>query len=341
MMHDTAVETSVSHLALATLLATAGCAEAGDGAPEFSALASRSSDIIGGTEDTGDPAVVALVVDGLLECSGTLIGARTVMTAGHCYWPDATTVAIFGATIATPAETVTVDAQERHPLYGGEGKPHDLALFRLLTSVTNVEPARINVRPLTDGDVGKIVRHVGYGVTNDVTQAGGGIKRTVEYPVNRIDADFIYSGTFLHQTCTRDSGAPAFMTLDDTTEIVVGVVSDGPSCLLPGDGWDVRVDTATDWVQGLLASWEPLAPVSDSGPTIPEGGPRDGGSENGGSSDGGPRDDARPSDMGGNSSASCSAVSTSMPWGVGLLIAMSLPWRRHRGGGRRLAGRWC
>jgi Trypsin len=227
------------------------------------ALGTTESAIRGGSADTGDPAVVALSVLGLYSyCSATLIAPHTLLTAGHCQIDGAE--AEFGANADSPTQSIDVGSVVVHPMYGGEGKPYDFALMKLASDPTGIAPVVLNGIALGNANIGQPIRHVGFGVTDDTTDDGGGTRRTVTYPLNTIDAVLIYSGAPNEQTCTGDSGGPGFMTLDGATEVEVGVVSDGPNCDLSEDGWDDRVDVVEDWIVSTTSAWD-APPTFDAG----------------------------------------------------------------------------
>jgi secreted trypsin-like serine protease len=225
-----------------------------DGAPS---LGSHESPIRGGVTDQGDPAVVGLGILSVYSyCSGTLIAPHTVLTAGHC--EDVGTEVEFGTDADDATKSITIAKTIHHPLYTGAGKPYDFALLRLDSPATGVVPARFNITPLTAADVGKTIRHVGFGVTDDSTDAGGGTKRTVSYTLNQVQPTLVYSGAAGKQSCDGDSGGPGFMVLaGQSDELLVSVISDGPECQLSQDGWDGRVDVVNDWIVQTLQEWDP------------------------------------------------------------------------------------
>jgi hypothetical protein len=110
-----------------------------------------------------------------------------------------------------------------------------------------------------------IIRHVGFGVSNEATKAGAGHKRTVSYPMTRITDVLVYSGAPGKQTCDNDSGAPGLVRDPDGIERIAGVVSDGPSC--HEDGWDGRADLGAlqSFVADTRASWDSAVSTADSG----------------------------------------------------------------------------
>jgi hypothetical protein len=206
----------------------------------------------------------------------------------------------------------------------------------------------LNDAPLADADVGRTLRHIGFGVTDDSTGAGGGTKRTVSYPLHRIDAMLIYSGDAGKQTCSGDSGGPALMTTGQGSELLVGVVSDGPACQLSQDGWDNRVDLVKDWIVQTVSAW-------DAPPSFDEvsggtggggtggggtggggtggggtGGDGTGGSETGGSADPGSPDGPGP----GEAHAGCAAAPGG---GSGLWLFGLAAWRVGRRSRRQVA----
>lgn len=268
-------------------------------------VATSEHEIRGGVVDEADPAVAALSIAGLYPyCTATLIAPHTLLTAGHCDLVGAE--AEFGAQADSPSQSISIADVKVHPMYTGEGELYDLALMKLESDPAGIAPVQLNDTPLTSNDVGREVRHVGFGVTDDATSEGGGTKRTVTYPINRVDPVLIYSGASGKQTCSGDSGGPAFMQLEGT-EVVVGVVSDGPDCNLSQDGWDGRVDVVKDWIVETVSAWD--APPSFGS---------DGGAEG---SDAGSIDD-------GASAGGCMAGKPPAPWAV---LAMAwLMMRRRR-----------
>jgi V8-like Glu-specific endopeptidase len=316
-------------------LALAGCAAPG--------LSTTESAIRGGSTDDADSAVAALSVLGLYAyCTATLISPHTVLTAGHCNLLEGLDVieADFGTRSDAPVHSIDVVEVKVHPMYTGEGKPYDLALMKLAADPVGVTPIALNDAPLADADIGQMLRHIGFGVTDDSTGDGGGTKRTVSYPLHRIDAMLIYSGDTGKQTCDGDSGGPALMTTGSGGELLVGVVSDGPDCELSQDGWDDRVDLVKDWIVQTVSAWD--APPSfgevsaaPGGGGTGGGGTGGGGMGGGGTGGGGTGGDgsAGPRDPGGSGSDETRAGCAAAPGGgSGLCLLGLAAWsvRRRR-----------
>jgi trypsin len=229
--------------------------------------------VVGGTADDGDPAVVAFLAGGWPECTGTLIGSRTVLTAGHCANALGDSVpyeVAFGSDAAHPTRKLAVASQVLHPQYSGEGKDYDFALLELASPADGVAPLPLSTAPLTAADVGASIRHVGFGVSDPEQGTGRGTKRQVTYPITEVDPLVVWSGAVGQQTCNGDSGAPGLLTRAGV-ERVAAVVSDGPDCY--DAGWDGRVDAVADWIVSTAAQWEPDAgPAPTPTPAKPHGG---------------------------------------------------------------------
>ena len=219
------------------------------------ALALCCAAIVGGDVDNADAAVVALTVGGFPYCSGALIGAHTVLTAGHC---DITALPISVATGAdanNPDDTFDVVDVARDPDFTAEGADGDVMLLKLdRDPPLPAGPAALAKHGLNDGDIGKSIRHVGYGVTDQASGDGRGVKRSVTMPITRLTTTTVFSGAGGRQTCDGDSGGPGFIADDDGVERITGIVSDGPDCV--ADGWDMRVDAVRAFIDDTAARFE-------------------------------------------------------------------------------------
>lgn len=247
-------------LRLGLLLLLAGCG------PDAARTIPRAQQpIVGGTDDPGDPEVVALLVDKAQWCTGTLVSPTTVLTAGHCANPIGPSNAYavgFGEDASHPTRVVKALEEVPHPQYTAEGAPYDFALVHLAEPVVDVPVAQVRRAPLSQTDVGAQIRHVGYGISDELDRTGRGTRRTSTYPVLEVDPLIVWSGSATSQTCDGDSGGPGFMRVDGGEELA-GVVSDGPNC--HDAGWDGRVDVVADWVMQTAAAWDSDAGWPDAG----------------------------------------------------------------------------
>lgn len=256
--------------ALALTLACGLPEEEGSAAP-----GTTQQEIIGGSSDPNDPAVVALAQYSGGQfyefCTGTLVAPRTVLSAGHCVDPQVSNGAyvVFGPSVSSPTQYVAVAQPYQHPNYNPSNLNNDVSVWKLQTAVTNVTPLPMNATALTQSDVGRTVRHVGYGVSNGYNQTGSGLKREVTYTIRSLPSPSqstqYESGASGQQTCNGDSGGPALAIMPgSTTESVIGTVSWGDANCVQ-QGWDNRVDLMLNgFILPTMNQWE--------GPTCAEDG---------------------------------------------------------------------
>jgi V8-like Glu-specific endopeptidase len=236
--------------------------------------------IIGGTNDTGDPAVVMIIAQGSGStgasiCSGSVVSPHVVLTAAHCVSPQvvgsSVTFMVFTGTdindsaqagnaalFKTVKETHYDTAFDVNRLNNG----HDVAVV-ITSSGLDPKPLPINRTALTTAQRNKSVRMIGYGITSgsDTTGKSAGTKRQTTTTLSNYDSKFVYFYDGAHMTCEGDSGGPALLSIGGV-ETIVGVVSFGDKGCLNG-GTDTNVASYLSfidtYVQPDLTTWSNLA----------------------------------------------------------------------------------
>ena len=238
------------------------------------ATASPSSAIVGGTAAApGEFPSVAKIVFGAFSCTGTLIDATHVLTAGHCgsvtgatefgipaAWPTPLITVTIGGTASGTGERVPVSQATVHPnylfTYG-----YDITLLTLARPST-MRPTKVagpsERRLWTAGAVTSIV---GWGTTSEGGRAPATLQKAKVPITTDDDCAAVYS-TFEAKTqvcagyeaggvdtCQGDSGGPMF-----SRGRLVGATSYGDGCARPGKpGVYARVADTTlrTWIKGL------------------------------------------------------------------------------------------
>jgi V8-like Glu-specific endopeptidase len=241
-----------SLVALVVCSLLTGCvagAAAGDG---------DDAQIIGGVPETGYPAVGSLMFEGQSGCTGTLVTADAVLTAGHCLagtTADKVSFAVGADVTSGAANTYPVASLTVHPQYqeGGESGPtYDIAVMRL------AQPAAEPPLPFNTDDAstlsGQEVLLVGYGLTARPSEGAEatGIKHSVTIPVQGVSEQFLdFAITDGKTGCFGDSGGPALLD-GGTGPVVVGVTSWGDTDC-NGEFHYTRTDVFADFVAGAIA----------------------------------------------------------------------------------------
>jgi len=206
-----------------------------------------------------------------LRCSASLIGRRTVLTAGHCVdnqsLPSPTEVA-FGPDVYNPDFTIPIASFVMHPQYDINAVAFDIAVVELAADAPEQAVNLIReTLPAGEGSrfTGTDLTYVGYGTTVPM-QPNHGSRRVVAYPMLLVGpADF--GGFPVHQsswlwfgqnmaeaTCSGDSGGPAFF-VENGVERQIGVHSTS-NC--ESAGTDARSDQwmLDDFLQFYIDTFE-------------------------------------------------------------------------------------
>ena len=272
----------------------------------------------GGSVTNDYPSVGAIVIERresptsplrqLVLCTGTLVSARIVVTAGHCVTPEhrgGRPVAVF----FQHAGRFAVSNQERHGQYRlapGDQLMNDLAVLQLETAVTTIRPA--TVMPLGGFRPGESGTIVGFGFRNALDEQGvavpgsqlirrTGLKLdgTVETGLcsaiagltvtdPRICWEFKGSRPNSASVCSGDSGGPLFIRRGDDW-FLAGVTSFGfpgnniDPCPPASVAVDVDLSAHLTWLREQIARFDPatvswgstaLHPVQNTGRLILE-----------------------------------------------------------------------
>ena len=166
-------------------------------------------------------------------CTGSLVNASTVITAGHCVDPaDSPDTVFYGSRDYTNASTVAIASIERNPNYAHDatGIRNDSAILHLAEPVTGVSPIRV-ATAADEAALGASVsaRFAGFGLTE------GGIETTRLHAATGAvttttsgSADWLLSGGRAN-VCQGDSGGPLVARLPTTGEdVLIGATSWGP-----------------------------------------------------------------------------------------------------------------
>lgn len=248
--------------------------------PGESAPVTQDDAIINGIPTILQPTTGAMLFTGpdernqFLDCTGVLIGCRTVLTAAHCLCPRASNYSECVEEIGIHdcdwnyflqhGSIYNVRDVFVHPDYV-PGLNADLAVVRLAQLVTGIEPS-----PIHKGDPQNILRGTegivaGYGSSRD-ERLTAGIKRVgsivtsacpaqhgVTEPANicwDFDEPILDPGEEVN-LCLLDDGGPVFMEFGEGP-VVAGInTGGGPSCAADSYSFAASVRYSADWISAV------------------------------------------------------------------------------------------
>jgi secreted trypsin-like serine protease len=189
-------------------------------------------------------------------CSGALISAGWIMTAGHCFH-DGNRNRVEGAPrytatarLGTANTTDPAAGQTRRVVWVRQSSTNDIAVARLDTPVSGITPVALNTRKPVRGQV---LTFAGWGATSGT----GSWSDQLYY--GRVKVAAVKTSTLgvvgqwpapTTSACNYDSGAPYFA---GSPPVLVSVESTGPTCPHSQQETTARVDTVASWVRSVGA----------------------------------------------------------------------------------------
>lgn len=233
------------------------------------------ANVVGGKqvkEGKWDDTVGIVFYRAYVGCTGTLIGPRVVLTAGHCVVGSSVTDILVGSKDWSDGTGEVVEVEEVVEFPNSQAT-RDIALLFLAEPVKGVEPRPVGMECITDRylERGAPVQIVGYGAT---TESGGGYNTRLNEarsevldpgceepfingvfagcsPAAQPDGEVAAGGDGV-DACFGDSGGPLYL-LTDEGDFVIGATSRAflgvdPRFPCRDGGIWVRPDAVIDWI---------------------------------------------------------------------------------------------
>jgi MYXO-CTERM domain-containing protein len=196
----------------------------------------RESTIVQGTNDSAHPSAAFITYvkgNSGYMCTGTLIGTKTVITAGHCFDATATYAVELGGksyevakALAHPQYSTTGEILVGDTTYQGVAL-NDVSILVLKEEVQDVTPMKIATQQPA---LGSSITIVGFGLTAASQTNSGGTKRVAQTKISQVTAEYFLYGLATDpsggNTCYGDSGGPTYI-LENGQERLLGVHSMG------------------------------------------------------------------------------------------------------------------
>ena len=265
-------------LVVALVAACSACAaplesagESGESGKSGEKTGTTQQAIVDGEDDDGDKAVVALLQNGKVYCTGVLITNNVVATAAHCVTPTPPEQIYFGSDPTTKkGTTIAVTTTRFHPDFDEDSLENDVAVVGL-ASLAPVPPLTVVTAEFDASFVGREIRLVGFGATGPEATSHLRKRSGTTAITSYTDDDFRFRPA-PSQTCLGDSGGPALAKVGDH-EAIIGLTSSGDSnCAQYGR--HMRIGRYLPFLQGYAKAYSiPTGPssVENSGCSISAG----------------------------------------------------------------------
>ncbi|GLS91623.1 hypothetical protein GCM10007916_26920 [Psychromonas marina] len=240
--------------------------------------------VVGGSDSVeGDWPWMVNVSAGRSQCGGTLIDARTVMTAAHCIYSNGIEISAARISVNVGAynllessETIDITQTYIHHSYDptNSASSNDIALLRLITPVSNVsllETADITTTSEAVSSQSDVIilgwgSTVGYAPDEQVTPIYPDILQEVALPLQtdaecRQNTGSSYDAATMvcagdqnggEDSCQGDSGGPLILNNGGSWQ-QIGIVSWGSGCASAGHpGVYTRTAVYEEWIDNFL-----------------------------------------------------------------------------------------
>ncbi|KAJ4984206.1 trypsin A chain (extracellular trypsin protease) [Stagonosporopsis vannaccii] len=230
--------------------------------------------IVGGVPAVaGDfPFIVSMQINGQHFCGGSLLDSTTVLTAAHCVeGQTASRVTVRAGSLNRSSGGVVSAAASlnAHPQYNNRIIDKDVAIIKLRTPIATSSTIRYATLAAAGSDpaANTVARVAGWGATQNTAQSSVLLRKVdvpivgraqciadyaLDSPPKTVTTDMFCAGYDAGQrdSCQGDSGGPI---VDANTGTVIGAVSWGTGCALPGfPGVYARVGSLRAFINQFL-----------------------------------------------------------------------------------------